>query len=74
MKQVAMVSIIDSDSEYVNNKGKRPQRATRGQKRGVTNSSADDADEKVGEDDGTTTVRPKRTRVAPQRLKEEEKE
>ena len=58
----------------VNNKGKRPQRATRGQKRSVTNSSADDADEKAGEDDGTTTVRPKRTRVAPQRLKEEEKE
>lgn len=50
-------------------KGRRGQRTTRGQKRSAANPLADDErDEKTGEDDGTTTARPKRTRVAPQRF------
>ena len=50
-------------------KGRRGQRTTRGQKRMAPNILTDEEkDEKIGEDDGATTLRPKRTRVAPQRF------
>ena len=48
-------------------KGRRSQRTTRGQKRAATNLSADDEAGEKTEDDGST-IRPKRTRVAPQRF------